>query len=104
MAERRRVDLQRVMTRISILVARNCFAPISEMWRERPGCGRPRPASTWTALSPRRLIDAPAALSIMFATSMTQDPAQQSDQASILNEIMSRWQPVLPWQLVRRSS
>jgi hypothetical protein len=45
-----------------------------------------------------------AALSIMFATSMTQDPAQQSDQASILNEIMSRWQPVLPWQLVRRSS
>lgn len=36
MAERRRVDLQRVMTRISILVARNCFAPISEMWREAP--------------------------------------------------------------------
>jgi len=32
-----------------------------------------------------------AALSIMFATSMTPDPAQQSDQASILNEIMSRW-------------
>ena len=42
--------------------------------------------------------------SIMFATSMKQDPAQQSDQASILNEIISRWQPVLPWQLVRRSS
>ncbi len=36
MAERRRVDLQRVMTRISISVARNCFAPISEMWREAP--------------------------------------------------------------------
>lgn len=36
MAERRQVDLQRVMTRISILVARNCFAPISEMWREAP--------------------------------------------------------------------
>jgi hypothetical protein len=36
MAERRRVDLQRVMTRISSLVARNCFAPISEMWREAP--------------------------------------------------------------------
>ncbi len=34
-----------------------------------------------------------AVLSIMFATSMTSDPAQQSDQASILNEIMSRWQP-----------
>jgi hypothetical protein len=45
-----------------------------------------------------------AMLSIMFATSMTSDPAQQSDQASILNEIMSRWQPVLPWQLVRRSN
>jgi hypothetical protein len=43
-----------------------------------------------------------AALAIMFATSMTPDPAQQSDQASILNEIMSRWQPALPWQLVRR--
>ena len=45
-----------------------------------------------------------AALAIMFANSMTPDPAQQSDQASILNEIMSRWQPVLPWQLVRRSN
>ena len=45
-----------------------------------------------------------AALAIMFATSMTPDPAQQSDQAHILNEIMSRWQPVLPWQLVRRSN
>ena len=45
-----------------------------------------------------------AALSIMFATIMTPDPAQQSDQASILNEIMSRWQPVLPWQLVRHSN
>ena len=42
-----------------------------------------------------------AALAIMFATSMTPDPAQQSDQVRILNEIMSRWQPVLPWQLVR---
>jgi hypothetical protein len=31
----------------------------------------------------------------MFATSMTSDPAQQSDQACILNEIMSRWQPIL---------
>jgi hypothetical protein len=40
----------------------------------------------------------------MFATSMTPDPAQQSDQARILNEIMSRWRPVLPWQLVRRSN
>jgi hypothetical protein len=45
-----------------------------------------------------------AALAIMFATSMTPDPAQQSDQARILNEIMSRWQHVLPWQLVRRSN
>jgi hypothetical protein len=45
-----------------------------------------------------------AALAIMFATSMTPDPAQQSDQALILNEILSRWQPVLPWQLVRRSN
>jgi hypothetical protein len=45
-----------------------------------------------------------AVLSIMFATSMTADPAQQSDQASILNEIMTRWQPVLPWQLLRRSN
>ena len=45
-----------------------------------------------------------AALAIMFATSMTSDPAQQSDQARILNEIMSRWQPALPWQLVRRSN
>jgi hypothetical protein len=45
-----------------------------------------------------------AALAIMFATSMTPDPAQQSDQAHILNEIMSRWQPVLPWQLIRRSN
>jgi hypothetical protein len=44
------------------------------------------------------------ALSVMFATSMTSDPAQQSAQASILNEIMSRWQPILPWQLVRRSN
>jgi hypothetical protein len=44
------------------------------------------------------------ALSIMFATSITSDPAQQSAQASILNEIMSRWQPALPWQLVRHSS
>ena len=44
-----------------------------------------------------------AALAIMFATSMTPDPAQQSDQARILNEIMSRWQPVLPWRMVRRS-
>ena len=44
------------------------------------------------------------ALAIMFATSMTPDPAQQSEQASILNEIMSRWQPTLPWQLVRRSN
>ena len=43
-----------------------------------------------------------AALSIMFATSMTPDPAQQFDQTRILNEIMSRWQPALPWQLVRR--
>jgi hypothetical protein len=43
-----------------------------------------------------------AVLSVMFATSMTSDPAQQSDQARILNEIMSRWQPALPWQLVRR--
>ena len=34
-----------------------------------------------------------AALAIMFATSMSPDPAQQSDQAGILNEIMSRWQP-----------
>jgi hypothetical protein len=42
-----------------------------------------------------------AALAIMFATSMTADPAQQSDQARILNEIMSRWQPFLPWQMVR---
>ena len=45
-----------------------------------------------------------ATLSVMFATSMTSDPAQQSDQARILNEIMSRWQPALPWQLVRRSN
>ena len=45
-----------------------------------------------------------AALSIMFATSMTPDPAQQSDQARILNEIMSRWQPVLPWQMVKLSN
>jgi hypothetical protein len=45
-----------------------------------------------------------AVLSIMFATGMTPDPAQQSDQASILNEIMSRWQPALPFQLVRRSN
>jgi hypothetical protein len=45
-----------------------------------------------------------ATLAIMFASSMTADPAQQSDQASILNEIMSRWQPALPWQLVRRSN
>ena len=45
-----------------------------------------------------------AALAIMFATSMSPDPAQQSDQAGILNEIMSRWQPNLPWQLVRRSN
>jgi hypothetical protein len=45
-----------------------------------------------------------AALAIMFATSMTSDLAQQSDQAHILNEIMSRWQPALPWQLVRRSN
>jgi hypothetical protein len=37
-----------------------------------------------------------AALAIMFATSMT------PDQARILNEIMSRWKPVLPWRLVRR--
>jgi hypothetical protein len=44
------------------------------------------------------------ALSVMFATSMASDPAQQSAQASILNEIMSRWQPILPWQLVRRSN
>ena len=44
------------------------------------------------------------ALAIMFATSMTPDPARQSDQARILNEILSRWQPVLPWQLVRRSN
>ena len=43
-----------------------------------------------------------ATMSVMFATSMTSDPAQQSDQARILNEIMSRWQPALPWQLVRR--
>ena len=43
-----------------------------------------------------------AALAIMFATSMTPDPAQQSDQARILNEIMLRWQPAVPWQLVRR--
>jgi hypothetical protein len=43
-----------------------------------------------------------AALAIMFATSMTTDPAQQSDQARILNEIMLRWQPAVPWQLVRR--
>jgi hypothetical protein len=43
-----------------------------------------------------------AALAIMFATSMTPDPAQQFDQTRILNEIMSRWQPALPWQLVRR--
>jgi hypothetical protein len=45
-----------------------------------------------------------AVLAIMFATSMTPDPAQQSAHASILNEIMSRWQPILPWQLIRRSS
>ena len=45
-----------------------------------------------------------AGLAVMFATSMTSDPAQQSDQARILKEIMSRWQPVLPWQLVRRSN
>jgi hypothetical protein len=45
-----------------------------------------------------------AALAIMFANSMVPDPAQQSDQARILNEIMARWQPVLPWQLVRRSN
>jgi hypothetical protein len=45
-----------------------------------------------------------AVLSVMSATSMTSDPAQQSDQARILNEIMSRWQPVILWQLVRRSS
>ena len=45
-----------------------------------------------------------AALAIMFATSMTPEPAQQSDRARILNEIISRWQPVLPWQLVRRSN
>jgi hypothetical protein len=43
-----------------------------------------------------------AAMSVMFATSMTSDPAQQSDQARILNDIISRWQPALPWQLVRR--
>ena len=43
-----------------------------------------------------------AVLAVMFATSMTSDPAQQSDQARILNEIMSRWQPALPWQLIRR--
>ena len=43
-----------------------------------------------------------AALAIMFATSMTPDPAQQFDQTRILNEIMSRWQPAIPWQLVRR--
>ena len=43
-----------------------------------------------------------ATMSVMFATSMTSDPAQRSDQARILNEIMSRWQPALPWQLVRR--
>jgi hypothetical protein len=54
---------------------------------------------------PRREAHAMAAvLSAMFATSMTSDPAQQSDQARILNEIMSRWQPVILWQLVRRSS
>jgi hypothetical protein len=54
---------------------------------------------------PGREADAlAAALAIMFATSMTPDPAQQSDQARILNEIMSRWRPVLPWQLVRRSN
>jgi hypothetical protein len=45
-----------------------------------------------------------AALAIMFANSMTPDPAQQFNQARILNEIMSRWQPALPWQLVRRSN
>ena len=44
------------------------------------------------------------ALAIMSATSMTPDPARQSDQARILNEILSRWQPVLPWQLVRRAN
>ena len=54
---------------------------------------------------PGREADALAAvLAIMFATSMTPDPAQQSAQARILNDIMARWQPALPWQLLRRSN
>ena len=44
------------------------------------------------------------ALAIMFATSMTPDPAQQLDQARIRNEVMSQWRPVLPWQLIRRTN
>lgn len=63
MAERRRVDLQRVMTRISILVARNCFAPISEMWREAPQLWPSEAGVNLDRIkSPRRLNDAPADL------------------------------------------
>jgi hypothetical protein len=31
------------------------------------------------------------ALALLFPTGMTPDPAQQADQARILNEIMARW-------------
>jgi hypothetical protein len=41
-----------------------------------------------------------AALAVLFANSMTSDPAQQSDQARILNKILFRCTAhKLPWRL-----
>jgi hypothetical protein len=40
------------------------------------------------------------ALALLFPTSMTPDPAQQADQARILNEIMARWRHLSSWCFV----
>jgi hypothetical protein len=41
-----------------------------------------------------------AALALLFSISMTTDPAQQADQARILNEIVENWRYPLPWRLM----
>lgn len=46
-----------------------------------------------------------AAMAMLFASGMTDDPIQQVGAAGMLNSIMARWVPHdVPWRLVPRDS
>jgi hypothetical protein len=72
--------------RIGEIARRHGNALVADLMRKFPG---------------REPYAVATALALLFTSSMTTHPAQQTDQARILNEIMMRWHDyVVPWRLV----